>query len=117
MLQMKYCEPGANHVNAGEPNAPPRSARPQVDREVVANSILLNQKAAHTGSGGLSSARFRLELKQVTRLAMQNLANRLERRKADRARLSRFENRQIGERDVDPLREFRQGHPPIVEKI
>src|SRR3954452_11794589 len=42
----------------------------------------------------------RLELEQVAWLAVQHLANRLQRRETDGARLAGLQDRQIGKRDV-----------------
>src|SRR5271157_1814385 len=45
-------------------------------------------------------------LQDLSRLALQRAAERIERREADRARLVGLQDRQIGERDVDAARQF-----------
>jgi hypothetical protein len=47
---------------------------------------------------------------QVSRLATQLPAESLERRKPDRARFVCLQDRQVGDRDADPVRKFRQRH-------
>src|SRR5947209_15133154 len=59
----------------------------------------------------------RLKAENVARLARERLADRIERREADRARLAGLEDREVGERDSDPVREVRQCHPAIVEQV
>src|SRR5882762_9127157 len=65
----------------------------------------------------LACCLLRLKLENVARLARERLADRIERREADRARLAGLEDRQIGQRHSDPLRELGQCHPPIVEQV
>src|ERR1044071_6263438 len=65
----------------------------------------------------LAGAGIGLELQQVARLARKDLADRLQRRETDRARLAGLEDRQIGERDVDALRKLGQGHSPLVQQV
>src|SRR5437899_7541119 len=59
----------------------------------------------------------RLKLENVARLARERLANRIERREADRARLAGLEDREVGQRHSDLVRELGQCHPPIVEYV
>src|SRR5437588_12578646 len=59
----------------------------------------------------------RLKPENVARLARERLANRIERREADRARLAGLEDREVGQRHSDPVREFGQRHTPIVEEV
>src|SRR5437764_14058529 len=59
----------------------------------------------------------RLKPENVARLARERLADRIERGEADRARLARLEDRQVGQRHSDPLRELGQCHPPVVEEV
>src|SRR5690242_9173341 len=54
---------------------------------------------------------------QVAGLAIEHVADRLERRETDRARLARLQDRQIGNADIDAGGEFGQRHPPIVEQF
>src|ERR1700752_84405 len=61
------------------------------------------------------SIRFKLE--NVTRLARERLADRIECGEADRARLAGLEDREVGQRHSDPIREFSQRHPPIMEYV
>src|SRR5229473_1485313 len=69
----------------------------------------------------LHSYRFLLlcvsELQQVTWLALQCLANGLERGESDGARLSGFQNRQVGERDSDSLGQLRERHSTLVKHV
>jgi hypothetical protein len=58
-----------------------------------------------------------LELENVARLARERLADRVERGEADRARLAGLEDREVGQRHSDPVRELGQSHPPIVEQV
>jgi hypothetical protein len=53
----------------------------------------------------------------VARLARERPADRIECRKADRARLAGFEDREVGQRHSDPIRELGQRHPPIVKQV
>src|SRR6266481_4638177 len=57
------------------------------------------------------------ELQQVTWLALQCVANGLERRESDGARLSGFQNRQVGERDSDSPGQFRERHSTLVKHV
>src|SRR6185295_7028941 len=57
------------------------------------------------------------EFEDVAGLTAQDAADRLEGREADRARLPGLEDREVGERDVDPLGERGQRHPPLVEQL
>src|SRR6266576_2056737 len=59
----------------------------------------------------------RLKPENVARLARERLANRIERGEADRARLAGLEDREVGQRHSDPVRERGQRHPPIVEQV
>src|SRR2546423_8863542 len=59
----------------------------------------------------------RLKAENVARLARERLADRIERREADRARLAGLEDREVGQRDSDPVGEIRQCHPAIVEQV
>ena len=59
----------------------------------------------------------RLKLENVARLARERLADRIERREANRARLAGLEDREVGQRHSDPIRELGQRHPPIVEYV
>src|SRR5205809_549211 len=59
----------------------------------------------------------RLKPENVARLAREGLADRIERREADRARLAGLEDREVGQRHSDPIREPGQRHPPIVEQV
>src|SRR5688500_14106101 len=54
---------------------------------------------------------------QVARLALELAADRLERREADRLGLAGLEDRQVGERQVDPLAELGQRHAAGVEEV
>src|SRR4030095_1660499 len=45
------------------------------------------------------------------------VATRSERREANRARLAGLEDREVGQRDSNPVRELGQRHPPIVEYV
>ena len=49
----------------------------------------------------------------VSRFARKSI----ERREADRARLAGLEDREVGQRHSDPVREFGQRHPSIVEQV
>src|SRR5260370_23563251 len=57
------------------------------------------------------------ELQQVTWLAPQCLANGLERGESDGARLSGFQDRQVGERDSDSLGQLRERHSTLVKHL
>ena len=59
----------------------------------------------------------RLKPENVARLARERLANRVERREADRTRLAGLEDREVGQRHSDPVCELGQRHPPIVEQV
>src|SRR5438067_7368049 len=59
----------------------------------------------------------RLKAENVARLARERLADRFERRESNRARLAGLEDREVGERHSDPIRELGQCHPPIVEYV
>ena len=59
----------------------------------------------------------RLNPQNVARLARERPADRIERRKADRARLAGFEDREVGQGHSDLIREFGQRHPPIVKQV
>src|SRR5687768_3231034 len=52
---------------------------------------------------------------QVRRLAVQLAAERLQRREADRPRLVRLQDGEVGERDPHPLAQLGQRHPPLLE--
>src|SRR5256885_10463647 len=65
--------------------------------------------------GSLAFRLLRLKAENVARLARERLADRIERREADRARLAGLEDREVGQRHSDPVREVRQRHTPIVE--
>jgi hypothetical protein len=54
-----------------------------------------------SGAGGIG-----VEFKEVARLAAEHAADRLKCREADGACLAGLEDRQIGERDIDPLGEL-----------
>ena len=58
-----------------------------------------------------------LKPENVARLARERLADRFERREADRARLAGLEDREVGQRHSDPIRELGQRHPPVVEQV
>src|SRR6478672_10143997 len=58
-----------------------------------------------------------IEGEQVARLALERTADRLERGKADRLGLAGLEDRQVGERDVDALGQFRQRHAARVQQF
>ena len=66
---------------------------------------------------GRGLAFVRLKPQNVARLARQRPADRIERRKADRARLAGLEDREVGQRHADPIRELGQRHPPIVKQV
>src|SRR5438270_12670626 len=57
------------------------------------------------------------KFQEVARLAGERLADCRKRRKADRARLAGLEDREIGQRHSNLVREFGQCHPPIVEQV
>ena len=57
-----------------------------------------------------------VEREQVAGLAVQRRADRLERRKANSARLARLEDRQVRERDADLPAELREGHVALLEQ-
>src|SRR5258708_15647248 len=57
------------------------------------------------------------ELQQVTWLALQCLANGFERGESDGARLSGFQDRQVGERDSDSLGQLRERHSTLVKHL
>src|SRR6266705_1562444 len=57
------------------------------------------------------------ECEEVTWLALQCVANGLERGEADRACLAGFQDRQVGERDSDLLRQLRERHAALVEHV
>src|SRR5438874_4293234 len=57
------------------------------------------------------------ELQQVTWLALHCLADGLERGESDSARLSGFQNRQVGERDSDSLGQLRERHSTLVKHL
>src|SRR5688500_12613593 len=54
---------------------------------------------------------------QVARLAVERFADGRESREAHRARLPGLENREVGERDPDPLVQFGQRETARVEQI
>ena len=56
-------------------------------------------------------------MKNVARLARERLADRFERREANRARLTSLKDREVGQRHSDPIRELGQRHPAIMEYI
>ena len=58
-----------------------------------------------------------LKGEQVAGLTVERLAQCFERRKANRARLSGLEDRQVGKRDTDSLCELGQSHPPGVKQV
>jgi hypothetical protein len=66
---------------------------------------------------GLGFCVLRLKPQNVARLARERPADRIERRKADRARLAGLEDREVGQRHSDPIRELGQRHPPIVKQV
>src|ERR1044071_9785222 len=57
----------------------------------------------------------RLEPENIAGLARERLADGVERREPDRARLAGLENREVRQRQPDPIRELGQRHPPVVE--
>src|SRR5262245_23445047 len=57
------------------------------------------------------------ELEQVAGLARERLADRLERREADRPRLAGLEDREVGEGHADPIGELGERHPAIVQEV
>ena len=59
----------------------------------------------------------RLKPQSVARLTRHRPADRIERREADRARLAGLEDREVGQRHSDPIRELGQRHPPIVKQV
>ena len=59
----------------------------------------------------------RLKPENVARLARKRDADRIECREADRARLAGLEDREVGQRNADPIREVGQRHPPIVKQV
>jgi hypothetical protein len=59
----------------------------------------------------------RLKPQNVARLARERPADRIERRKADRARLTDLEDGKVGQHHSDPIRELGQRHPPIVKEV
>src|SRR4051794_7209282 len=59
----------------------------------------------------------RLKPENVAGLARERLADRIERREADRARLAGLEDGEVGQRHPDPIREVGQRHPPIMEYV
>src|SRR5215510_3566061 len=67
------------------------------------------------GCWWLAFCLLRLKPENVARLARERLADRIERREADRARLAGLEDREVGQRHPDPVSEVGQRHPPIVE--
>src|SRR5450432_1420523 len=66
---------------------------------------------------GIRFVRGRRECQQVTGLALQCSANGLQRRESYRARLSGFQDRQVGERDPDLFGKLRQRHATVVEHV
>jgi hypothetical protein len=58
-----------------------------------------------------------LKSENVARLAREHLADRIERREANRPCLTGLEDRKVGERHSDPIRELSQSHPPIVKNV
>jgi hypothetical protein len=63
----------------------------------------------------LACCLLRFKPENVARLARERFANRVECGETDRARLAGFEDRDVGQRHSDPVREFGQRHTPIVE--
>jgi hypothetical protein len=59
----------------------------------------------------------RFKPKNIARLARERPADGIKRRKADRARLAGLEDREVGQRHFDPIREIRQRHPSIVKQV
>lgn len=59
----------------------------------------------------------RFKPENVARLAREGLADRIERRKADRACLAGLEDREVGERHSDLIRELGERHSAIVENV
>src|SRR5947209_20227296 len=59
----------------------------------------------------------RLKLENVARLARERLADCIQRREADRARLAGLEDRKVRQRHSHPVRELGQRHPAIVEQV
>src|SRR5262245_29728993 len=60
---------------------------------------------------------FTREPEDVAGLARERLADRVERRKADRARLAGLQDREVGQRHSDAIRELGQRHPPVVQYV
>src|SRR5215212_11576132 len=56
----------------------------------------------------------RLKPENVAGLARERLADRIERREADRARLAGLEDREVSQRHSDSVGELGQRHPPVV---
>ena len=54
---------------------------------------------------------------QIARLALKLAADRIERGKADRLRLAGLQDRQIGERQADPVGQIGQCHAPLVQQL
>ena len=57
----------------------------------------------------------RLKPEKVARLARERLADRIERREANRARLAGLQDREVGDGDAHAVGEFGQRHPPVEE--
>ncbi len=56
-----------------------------------------------------------MKLEQGPWLAIEHDADRLKGREANRLCLAGFEDRQVGDGDVDACGEFRQRHAPLVQ--
>ena len=67
--------------------------------------------------GSLGFCLLRLKPENVARLARERLADRLERRETDRARLAGLEDRKVGQRHADSIGELGQGHASIMEQV
>ena len=50
-------------------------------------------------------------------LARERLADRIERREADRSRFAGLEDRKVGQRHADSIRELGQRHSPVVKQV
>ena len=76
-----------------------------------------NRRVKGFASRGFTGLRFCvwLEPQNVARLAGECRADRIESRKANRARLASLEDREVGQRHSDLIREFGQRHPPVVK--
>src|SRR3954471_6217077 len=80
-------------------------------------SVPAMSRAPSTSTGGLTRSRGSGKLEDIAGLALQRLTDRLECGEADGPRLSRLEDRQIGESDVHLLRELCERQATVVENV